>query len=287
MLPLMNVLDLSQLKAALEAIIFVADDPIPLSRLKEIFPEESYDKLQSAINELSAEFNQNRPGIEIREIAGGYCMRTKPEHHEWVRAYLKTRPGARLSLPALETLAVIAYRQPITIAEIMAIRGVKSSSAIKTLLEKKLIDACGRKKVLGRPILYGTTKQFLMHFGLKDIKDLPSMEEFEEFLKQEMQPQENPLVPEQDLLLTQSIENDLISDAEPQAVPAGEEQKEDNAAAQAETAMSIQAEDNSSLLPDEDMDGREKATAAEDTPIDSDQGLSQESNQPPDEGEDV
>ena len=184
-----NTLDLDQLKAAIEAIIFVAEDPLSLARMKEIFPGESYDKLQTAVLELMEEYNTGRPGLEIREIAGGYCMRTRPEHHEWIRAYLKTRPGARLSLPALETLAVIAYRQPITIAEIMAIRGVKSTSAIKTLLEKKLIDACGRKKVLGRPILYGTTRQFLMHFGLKDVKELPSIEEFEEFLKQDSQPQ--------------------------------------------------------------------------------------------------
>ncbi len=189
LLPTEKTMELPELKAAMEAVIFVAEDPVSMARLKEIFPEESYDKLETAILQLMQEFNSGRPGLEIREIAGGYCMRTRPEHHEAVRAYLKTRPGARLSLPALETLAVVAYRQPITMAEIMAIRGIKSSSAIKTLLEKKLIDACGRKKVLGRPILYGTTKQFLLHFGLKDLKELPSMEEFEEFLKQDYLPQ--------------------------------------------------------------------------------------------------
>jgi segregation and condensation protein B len=175
-------MEVHELKAAIEAIVFVAEEPVPLLKLKEIFSHESFDKIQSAVNELILDFANSRPGLEIREIAGGYRMTTRPEHHEWIRAYLKTRPAAKLSLAALETLAVVAYRQPITMAEILQIRGVKSSSAMRTLLEKKFITPAGRKKVVGRPILYATTKEFLVHFGLKDIDDLPTLEEFEEMV---------------------------------------------------------------------------------------------------------
>jgi segregation and condensation protein B len=114
----------------------------------------------------------------IREVAGGYRMTTRPEHHERIRAYLKTKPSAKLSMAALETLAVIAYKQPVTLAEILAIRGKKSSTALQTLLERKMVAILGRKPVVGRPILYGTSREFLIHFGLKSLADLPTLEEF-------------------------------------------------------------------------------------------------------------
>jgi segregation and condensation protein B len=123
-------------------------------------------------------FNARPGGMLIREVAGGYRMTTRPEHHEQIRAYLKTRPNAKLSMAALETLAVIAYKQPVTLAEILAIRGKKSSSALQTLLEKKMVCIQGRKAVVGRPILYGTSKEFLIHFGLNSTADLPTLEEF-------------------------------------------------------------------------------------------------------------
>jgi segregation and condensation protein B len=179
-------MEVTELKAAIEAIVFVAEEPVTFLKFKEVFPAESLDKLQTAIAELMEQFNRERPGLEIREIAGGIRMTTRPEHHEWIRAYLQTRPSAKLSLPALETLAVIAYRQPITLAEILAVRGVKSSSSIRTLLEKKFITPCGRKKVVGRPILYGTTKEFLVHFGLKDLSELPTLKEFEDLIGAEL-----------------------------------------------------------------------------------------------------
>lgn len=171
----MEILDL---RPILEAIIYVADDPVRPEQLKEIFPDESYDKIEQALQMLTEEFNSRRGGMWIREIAGGYRMTTRPEHHEFIRSYLKSKPGARLSMAALETLAVVAYRQPITLAEILAVRGKKSSSALRTLLEKKLIGIVGRKPVVGRPILYGTSKEFLIHFGLKDLTELPTLEEF-------------------------------------------------------------------------------------------------------------
>jgi segregation and condensation protein B len=173
-------MDIDELVPILEAIIYVADDPVRPEQLKEIFPDESYDKIETALVKLLEEFNERRGGMTIREIAGGVRMTTRPEYHEHIRAYLKTKPNARLSLAALETLAVVAYRQPVTLAEILAIRGKKSSSALKTLLEKKLVTIAGRKQVVGRPILYATSREFLIHFGLKDISELPTLEEFTE-----------------------------------------------------------------------------------------------------------
>ena len=127
-------------------------------------------------------------GIEIRQVAGGYRMSTKPEQHEVVRAFAKSlKPPIRLSLPALETLAVIAYKQPVTVPEINEIRGVDSGGVIGTLLDRKLITTAGRKQVIGRPILYKTTKEFLMRFGLKDVNELPSMEEFEKLVAESFQ----------------------------------------------------------------------------------------------------
>jgi len=166
------------LQAAVEAIIYVAEDPVKLEQFKEIFPDESFDKIEMAVNGLMREFNARPGGMLIREVAGGYRMTTRPEHHEHIRAYLKSKPSAKLSLAALETLAVIAYRQPVTLAEILAVRGKKSSTALRTLLEKKLVSILGRKPVVGRPILYGTSREFLIHFGLKDLSDLPTLEEF-------------------------------------------------------------------------------------------------------------
>jgi segregation and condensation protein B len=171
-------MEISELRPVLEAIIYVAEDPVKPEQLKEVFEEESFDKIEQAMQELIEEFNARPGGMVIRQVAGGYRMTTRPEHHEYVRAYLKTKPNAKLSMAALETLAVIAYKQPVTLAEILAIRGKKSSTALQTLLEKKLVAIAGRKPVVGRPILYGTSREFLLHFGLNDLSELPTLEEF-------------------------------------------------------------------------------------------------------------
>jgi segregation and condensation protein B len=171
-------MEISELQPILEAIIYVADEPVKPEQLKEVFPNESFDKLELAVQKTVEEFNARAGGMWIREVAGGYRMTTRPEHHEHIREYLKSKPSARLSMAALETLAVIAYRQPVTLAEILAIRGKKSSTALQTLLEKRLVSILGRKPVVGRPILYGTSKEFLMHFGLRDLSELPTLEEF-------------------------------------------------------------------------------------------------------------
>ena len=171
-------MEIGEMQAIMEAIIYVADDPVKLEQFKEVFPEESSDTIEQALSELVENFNARQGGMLIRPVADGYRMTTRPEHHEQIRAYLKTRPSAKLSMAALETLAVIAYKQPVTMAEILAIRGKKSTSALKTLLERKMVAIVGRKAVVGRPILYGTSREFLIHFGLKDLSDLPTLEEF-------------------------------------------------------------------------------------------------------------
>ncbi|MDD5543302.1 MAG: SMC-Scp complex subunit ScpB [Acidobacteriia bacterium] len=183
-----------ELKSALEAIIYIADDPVQLKTLREVFPEEPVERISAVLEQLQSEYQHDSHGIQIREVANGLKMSTKPEHHDILKRFAKTqRPPTRLSLSALETLACIAYKQPATLPEIQAIRGVNASSVIHTLLEKKLITTAGRKNVIGRPILYKTTKEFLVHFGLKDLSELPTLKEFEEIARYGSTPGE-PLV---------------------------------------------------------------------------------------------
>ncbi len=170
---------LTELGALIEALIFVADEPLSTKTIAEL-TDEDRNLIQSVIENLSAEINERNSGLQLREVAGGWQISTRPEFHEEIRKFLKTRPNAKLSLAALETLAVIAYKQPVTVPEIMEIRGVQSGSAIKTLLDKRLIAAKGRKETVGRPILYGTSREFLLQFGLKDLAELPSVEDFED-----------------------------------------------------------------------------------------------------------
>jgi segregation and condensation protein B len=171
--------ELAELVAICEALIFVSEEPLPVKALADLLKEDK-GWVQVALDELAKEFNERNGGLMLREVAGGWQFATRPEHHEHVRAYLKSKPSAKLSLAALETLAVIAYKQPVTVPEILEIRGVQSSSAIKTLLDKRLIVAKGRKETVGRPMMYGTSKDFLLQFGLKDLSELPNVEDFED-----------------------------------------------------------------------------------------------------------
>lgn len=171
--------EMSELVAIVEALVYVADEPVTAKTLAEVLEEEK-DTIRAAVEELQREYETRGGGLQLREIAGGWQIATRTEYHEEVRQYLKTRPSAKLSLAALETLAVIAYKQPVTVPEILEIRGVQSASAIKTLLDKKLITAKGRKETVGRPMMYGTSKDFLIQFGLKDLSELPSIEDFED-----------------------------------------------------------------------------------------------------------
>jgi segregation and condensation protein B len=166
-------------KAALEAIIYAADDPATIDQLAVALGEEKL-AVQASLDELVASYAAEERGIEVRAVAGGYKMYTKPQHHDVVRRFIKSlRPPLRLTMPALETLAVIAYKQPVTAPEIGEIRSVNTSGVLKTLLDKRLITTAGRKEVIGRPILYRTSKEFLMRFGLSDLEELPSLKEFE------------------------------------------------------------------------------------------------------------
>jgi len=188
------------LKPQLEAIIYAAETPISLDQILSLVKEsvlaetpgidaaEIKSRIRATLEELIADYSGADHGIEIRQVAGGYRMSTKPDQHDVVRAFAKSlKPPFRLSLPALETLAVIAYKQPVTVPEISEIRGVDAGGVIATLLDRRLITTAGRKAVIGRPILYKTSKEFLLRFGLKDINELPSMEEFEKLLAESFQ----------------------------------------------------------------------------------------------------
>jgi segregation and condensation protein B len=176
----------AQLKAILEAIVYITDEPLSTQQIAAALGEP-IDRIKRLLDELAAEYAKPERGLTLREVAGGYKMATKPEHHEAVRAFVKKlTPPLKLSLPALETLAVIAYKQPVTAPEIMDIRGVQGASVLKTLLDRKLIAESGRKNVVGKPILYKTTREFMVQFGLKDLSELPTLKEFEELGRMEI-----------------------------------------------------------------------------------------------------
>jgi segregation and condensation protein B len=175
--PLYSPQSQSERAGVIEALIFVSDEPLSAKTIAEVLKEDK-EVVNEALAALAQEFNARNGGLQLREVAGGWQFATRPEYHEHVRAFLRTRPSAKLTIASLETLAVIAYRQPVTVPEILEIRGVQSPSAIKTLLDKKLIVAKGRKDTVGRPMMYGTSKEFLLQFGLKDLSELPSVEDF-------------------------------------------------------------------------------------------------------------
>ena len=210
------------LKAQLEAIVYATESPISLDHIVQLVKAEVLaaggtddnevkSRVRAALEELTADYASADHGIEVRQLAGGYRMSTKPEQHDTVRAFAKSlKPPIRLSLPALETLAVIAYKQPVTVPEISEIRGVDSNGVIATLLDRKLITTAGRKAVIGRPILYKTSREFLLRFGLKDVGELPSMEEFEKLLAESFQ---------SDLPTEAPIEGTAVDNAEPIEAP--------------------------------------------------------------------
>lgn len=187
--------DETRIKAVLEAVIYITEEPLSTAQIATALgqPAELIGKL---LAELSAEYEKPDHGLTVREVAGGYKMATKPEHHEAVRAFVKgLKAPLKLSLAALETLAVIAYKQPVTAPEVIEIRGVQGGGVLKTLLDRKLIAAAGRKNVIGKPVLYKTTREFLIQFGLKDLSELPSLKEFEEIRRLSIPDSEPPAPP--------------------------------------------------------------------------------------------
>ncbi|NNE98115.1 MAG: SMC-Scp complex subunit ScpB [Pyrinomonadaceae bacterium] len=171
-----------ELVATVEALIFVADEPLTVRMMINVLGEDK-ETIESALDALQAEYEERESGLQVREIGGGWQISTRTQYHEEIREFLKTRPSAKLSLASLETLSVIAYKQPVTVPEILEIRGVQSASSIKTLLDKRLIVSKGRKETVGRPMQYGTSKDFLIQFGLKDLSELPSIEDFEDLVQ--------------------------------------------------------------------------------------------------------
>ncbi len=173
-------MDNREIKAIIESLLFISDEPMSIDRLKEILDGIDRKTINGVIQELKGDYNSPDRGIQLIEIAGGYRIMTRPEYSPWVKKLDKIKLSSKLSRPALETLAIIAYRQPIVKPEIEAVRGVDVGGVLKTLLERRLIKIVGRKDAVGRPIMYGTTKEFLQYFGLRDLSDLPTLKEFKE-----------------------------------------------------------------------------------------------------------
>jgi segregation and condensation protein B len=168
----------TKLRSILEALIFAAEEPLTLADLEELFPGAPKEQLQEAIDAVAAQWDGGDRGLQVLRVAGGYRLTTRPDLGEWVRALFRARNRRRLSGAALETLAIVAYRQPITTPEIQALRGIDPAGVLQTLLDRRLLKVVGRKKVVGKPMLYGTTPEFLTHFGLNTLADLPTLEEF-------------------------------------------------------------------------------------------------------------
>jgi segregation and condensation protein B len=180
------VLPPQEIRAVLEALIFTSPHPLTSRQISQVLGGVSKPAWKAALEELKQDYARDGRGLQLVEVAGGYQLTTRPEYNDWLQELLDPKAPTRLSIQALETLAVIAYKQPVTLPEIIELRGVRSAGVIKTLLEKRLIRITGRKEVVGRPMLYGTTKQFLLHFGLKDLSELPRIEEFAEVLGEEV-----------------------------------------------------------------------------------------------------
>ncbi len=180
------VLPPQEIRAVVEALIFASHQPITPREIGQVIQGVPKDDWMAAIGEIQADYQRDGRGLQLVEVAGGWQITTRPEFNDWIRELLDPKTPTRLSIQALETLAVIAYKQPVTMPEVIELRGVKSGGVIKTLLEKRLIRITGRKEVVGRPMLYGTTKEFLLHFGLKDLAELPKIEEFAEVLGEEV-----------------------------------------------------------------------------------------------------
>lgn len=175
-----------ELRAILETLIFASPEPVTARELGKVLAGVPKEDWQAALEALKADYAVPGRGLQLVEVAGGFQITTRPEYNDWVRELLDPQKPTRLSIQALETLAVIAYKQPVTLPEVIDLRGVKSGGVVKTLLEKRLIRIVGRKEVVGRPMLYGTSKEFLLHFGLKDLAELPKIEEFAEVLGEEV-----------------------------------------------------------------------------------------------------
>ncbi len=207
--------DFNELKSIIESLIFASPDPVSLKALVKTIDSEPAEHVEEALASVRQEWKARSGGLQLVEVAGGYQIVTKPELHEWVRRLFHEHSKQRLSIPALETLAVVAYRQPVTGPEIAEIRGVNTSGVLGTLVERRLVKVVGRRAVIGRPFLYATTREFLDRFGLNDLEDLPKVEDMAEALGME--------VPN---MLTEAYPTEEILPFESKSAPADSESDE-------------------------------------------------------------
>lgn len=182
-----------QLKSAIEAILFVAGNPLSVERLTGLFEEEDSGRIEAQLSSLAQEYDSRGAGIMLAEVAGGYQLATRQEHAPWVRKFKSVKVSSKLSRPALETLAIVAYKQPITRTEVEAIRGVNIGGIMRNLMERRLVKIVGKKDVPGKPMMYGTTPEFLQYFGMKDLSSLPTLKEFQELETAEEVMEEMPV----------------------------------------------------------------------------------------------
>ena len=169
-----------QLKAAIEALLFVSGNPLSLDRLRGIFDEATPESIESQVRALQQEYDDRGSGLMLAEVAGGFQLATRPEQFGWIRKFKSVKVSSKLSKPALETLAIVAYKQPITRTEVETLRGVNIGGIMRNLMERRLVKIVGKKDVPGKPMMYGTTPEFLQYFGLKDLSALPTLKEFQE-----------------------------------------------------------------------------------------------------------
>jgi segregation and condensation protein B len=257
-----------EIQSSLEAIIYAADEPATLDQISKALGIEK-PEARAALEQLTAAYQTDDRGIEVRKVAGGWKFYTKAQHHDVVRKFIKSlQPPLRLTMPALETLAVIAYKQPVTVPEINEIRGVHVGGVIKTLLEKRLITTAGRKEVIGRPILYRTSKQFMMRFGLSDLDELPSLKEFEALAQAalgsdegiaEAQPEDSAAVSEE-IVAAEIVDVEVVAEAG--VAVAGSDDLSDDATSEAEYVPES-AKDSMSDAPQKSESPA--ATATDDT----------------------
>ncbi len=210
-----------QLKSTIEALVFVSGNPVSLDRLKGVFEEKTAEQIEAQVRQLQQDYLDRGSGLMLAEVAGGYQLATRPEHFEWVRKFRTVKTTTRLSKPALETLAIVAYKQPITRSEVEAIRGVNIGGIMRNLMERRLVKIVGKKDVPGKPMMYGTSMEFLQYFGLKDLSALPTLKEFQELEAGEDAMEEVPVAEGEDAGASSFEETDLEDALSPESAETG------------------------------------------------------------------
>lgn len=258
--------DRQDMEAVLEAILFVAHDPVSRPRLLEVFGERERDQAKEALEAVVERFReQPGRGVIIDEVAGGLRLVTRPDLHGYLKRFFEVTSASKLSMPALETLAIIAYRQPITAPEIAELRNVASTGVVKKLLERRLIRIAGRKEVVGKPFLYATTREFLMHFGLKSLKELPPLEQFEELFGDEAEAPED-YEPDAEEVADREAAEIADTDSEAAAEREAEEIEEERAAADEGEEGKGEASEVAEVSDSSDLAEQERAEETPDPP---------------------